>query len=165
MFQDVPATACGLLPDSCCKLSIHNYWLGKFRNLACIVIIQVNVDAEYQFKAGIHHYNNSRHLARQFRFNGDCCDACDNPCDNRFVFCLREFEAPLRYTVLEERHCPLGRYSTDVIAPDNDNMEFVLGQNLYDEVPNPLVFSGSQWMVSKLILAVWPFYSVYTYCI
>ena len=109
------------------------------------------MEAEYQFKAGIHHYKNSLHYAKQFITNSNinyCCDACGTPCDNRFVFCLRELEAPPSYTVLEERHCPLGRYSTDVIDPDNDDMDFILGQNLSNQVPNPLVFTGSQWMVS-----------------
>ena len=106
------------------------------------------MEAEYQFKAGVHHYENSLHHARQFQ---SCCDdvrVCTTACDNRFIFCLREYRSPPSYTVLEDQHCPLGRYRTGVIDPENDNMDFILGEPLYDGVPNPLVFTGSQWTVS-----------------
>ncbi len=85
------------------------------------------------------HYFNIPHT----RSGGFCCDLdCSNECENRFLFCLR----PVGFNRSSEE-CPLGNYSTGVIA--NDSVVFAAGEDLDVGVPNPLVFNGAgAWPVS-----------------
>ena len=74
------------------------------------------------------------------RNNGQCCDGggttrCNNECDNAFVFCLTRPGAEF---------CGYGYYQTGLVAENNDSLTFgdTIGSN---NIPNPLIFSGTQW--------------------
>ena len=101
--------------------------------------LQCLLKADYLFQYQVEHYFNTAHT----RSDGFCCDAdCSNECDNRFLFCLR----PIGLSQSSEE-CPLGNYSTGVIA--NDSSVFAAGEDLPVGVPNPLVFHGAgAWPVS-----------------
>ena len=75
-----------------------------------------------------------------------CCDEsgygpCLDECDNQFTFCLR----PAWYPQWSEE-CPLGSYSTGLLPGDRVHYDF--GRDLEENIPNPLVFTGTgDWPV------------------
>lgn len=100
------------------------------------------VDAMYTFEVSVLSYQNP---TSQRAPSGQCCDNggnnCLNPCDNRFLFCLRNAAQSK-----EDRteNCPLGMYKF-ATANNRDNITpFMTPSN----IPNPLVFNGSVWPVS-----------------
>ena len=98
--------------------------------------------------------------------NGDCCDneaadnplsaaGCTDPCDNFFVFCLRDYNAPEDHDGLVDlTDCPRSnRAQIGVLEDNNDNLIFTLGQPFsqsfnHSLVPNPVQLSGFNWNVS-----------------
>ena len=99
------------------------------------------MDAMYTFEVSVLSYQNPTSQ----RANGQCCDnrrtSNCNPCDNRFLFCLRNAGQSK-----DDRteSCPLGMYEF-ATANNRDNiMPFITPFN----TPNPLVFNGSVWPVS-----------------
>ena len=95
--------------------------------------------------------------------NGFCCDAlfdtsCDSlpgyPCDNEFVFCLRNIGTAEDGTTA---NCPLGRYSTDVIGGD----DFSFATPIDSGVPNPMTFTGNIWPVREFNVCYCSGFKVY----
>ena len=80
---------------------------------------------------------------------GYCCESYStvlcgiiDQCDNRFVFCLRNFGTAEDGN---EDNCPLGRYETPGAVGDDD---FSFATPIASGVPNPMTFTGSVWPVS-----------------
>ena len=77
-----------------------------------------------------------------------CCDedlndedgVCSNPCDVYMYFCLQSASA--RDDV---PFCTYGSYTTEVLG-SGANITFDEGQDLGQEVPNPLIFYGEDWV-------------------
>ena len=101
------------------------------------------VGAMYTFEVRVLSYQNP---TSQRVPNGQCCDNrrsnnCRNPCDNTFLFCLRNVGQSK-----DDRteNCPLDMYKF-ASADNRDNITpFMTPFN----IPNPLVFNGSVWPVS-----------------
>ena len=103
---------------------------------------------DYIFEIRAHSYSNSESKIS----NGRCCDSvvssnCRSTffseCENRFVFCLRQFDAA---TDGDATDCPLGSYSTGNIGDDDFNFAT---PDIADGVPNPLLFYGAIYPVSN----------------
>ena len=102
--------------------------------------LQCLLKGDYLLQYRVEEYLNSMHI----RGDGFSCDSdsSNDECENRFLFCLR----PVGFNRSSEE-CPLGNYSTGVIA--NDSVVFAAGEDLDVGVPNPLVFNGAgAWPVS-----------------
>ena len=90
--------------------------------------------------------------------NGFCCDCCDtdmdaicdsspgHPCDNTFVFCLRNIETAEDGNTA---NCPLGRFAT---PGDVGGDDFSFATPLDSGVPNPMIFAVNVWPVSSMIM-------------
>ena len=107
---------------------------------------------------------------------GWCCDneaeddpkseaGCTDPCDNFFVFCLRDYNAPTdgpeggNKGLVNLTDCPRSnRAQTGVLEENNDNLTFTLGQPFprspnHSVVPNPVQLNGSNWNVRVSFVA------------
>ncbi len=118
--------------------------------------MQKSANASFEFQCILHTYSNINHTlgtASDVR----CCDGSNSPdncvsnCDNKFVFCLRNFSA---ITQDVGGTCTFGMIST---RPDNSDMiTFQMGDGVFQLSPssqissatNPLVFNGGTWPVS-----------------
>ena len=109
--------------------------------------------SDFVLEVHVRSYNNPTHGAKS-PIEGEvvCCDDenalppnCRHPCDNRFIFCLREFGR--NDSNLSSQSCPYGRNATDHYN-NNDNLTFTIGEDFPGGVPNPVVFSGTNWPVS-----------------
>ena len=100
------------------------------------------LQADYVLEIRAHSYQNSDHLER----SGACCDyalfSCGY-CDNQFVFCLRGSSTSNG----NSNGCPLGSYSTQGYIEDDS---FTFGSPAFNGVPNPMIFHGNVWPVSRL---------------
>ena len=104
------------------------------------------LDAMYTFEVSVLSYQNPTSQ----RADGQCCDrrnnnnnCLNNPCDNRFLFCLRNAGQSKDDNT---ENCPLGMYEFTT-ADDSDNITFIT-PFINQDTPNPLVFNGSIWPVS-----------------
>ena len=114
----------------------------------CIAVLQALVQGDYILEIRVHRFQNPTGE----RFDGRCCDdnRFDNcsPCENMFLFCLRPPFFPNT-----SNNCPLGSYTTGVVTSgeDPDDLQFPIdGSPIDTDVPNPLIFSGTEWPVSHL---------------
>lgn len=118
------------------------------------------MEADYRLEIRLFRYNNPTHQCAECGPGGSpgCCDgdrdgdrdgSCseDARCNNMFIFCLR----PLETSNLNFTFCPLGENSTRLIS-SGDNLEFGLGQQTVSGLPNPLVFTGDRWPVSRSLI-------------
>ena len=102
-----------------------------------------NVQASYTFSVTAVRYSNPSHRSA----DGGYCDTfLHRECENMFKFCLRPYGTGLGSN---ENNCPLGSY------PSNGHTEFIGDDFFYfgtsqiaNGVPNPMVFTGSEWPVS-----------------
>ena len=111
--------------------------------------------SDFILEVPVHAYSNPTHAAAPMGDEVVCCDDgddvspldCSNPCDNRFIFCLREFG---RTDIdLRTQSCLYGRERTEQYN-NNDSLTFTVGEDFPGGVSNPLVFSGTSWPVSLL---------------
>ena len=128
--------------------------------------IQVTAQSgNFTLEVRVYTYWNPTHGA--LGAGGHCCDnpgvlpvdysSCTDHCDTYLVFCLRDFDAltlgPFRETI-DLTDCPRSnREQTGVLAENNDNLTFTLGQPFpkspnHSVVPNPVQLHGSNWNVS-----------------
>ena len=65
----------------------------------------------------------------------DNTGSCKDKCDNDFTFCLRRSG---------DSECTYGRHETGLVAVNDDTLTFgnTIGEN---NVPNPLIFNGTEW--------------------
>ena len=118
------------------------------------------MDADYRLEIRAFSYNNPSHRCAGCEPQQPCCDgsrteSCSGPeqCDNNFIFCLRPLGTS-GFNRLDERFCPLGRYSTTFILPNQDSFTFEEGELVLNGLPNPLVFTGPRWTVSTLLAPI-----------
>ena len=94
-------------------------------------------------------YENPTHMAFSLEnFRQGCCERDSarpcNPCDNAFRVCARQTP-----TGMTEGHCNLiDNMESTVIAPDNDDLTFTIGEDV-GGLSNPIVVSGEMWTVSE----------------
>ena len=114
------------------------------------------MEADYRLEILLSSYNNPTHQCAECGPGGSlgCCEgdrngACSENarCNNMFIFCLR----PLETSNLDFTFCPLGENSTRRISR-GDNIEFGLGEQIVSGLPNPLVFTGDRWPVSRSLI-------------
>ena len=119
------------------------------------------MNGNFTLEVKVHSYRNVLHQAVGTDKKGDCCDneaeedpvsGCTDPCDNFFVFCLREYNAPT--DKLELIDCSQSnRAQTGMVEENNDNLTFTVGQPFpksanHSVVSNPVLLNGSNWNVS-----------------
>ena len=113
-------------------------------------------------------YQNPTHSA--LGYDGACCEKSTWPCDlcdNAFRFCIRG-----TITMMTQSACDLAKFETNIIASNNDNLTFSLGDTIGGHT-NPFIVSGERWPVSGLLkrVHVWksgvylPFYYWQILCI
>ena len=116
-----------------------------------VTTIHVSAQAgSYTFEVAVHSYQNPTHQSAGE--GGDCCDwtiredppHCTQQCDNLFILCLRNYSSRSNRT----EDCISELIKTDVIEVDNDSLSFTLGEPFPGGVPNPVVISGINWIVS-----------------
>ena len=101
-------------------------------------------EASYELSVEVVSYASSSHA----RDDGLCCDnsQCVDDCNNSFNFCLLRPGADLNSTSdVDPCLNSSEQYVTGVVG--GDMREFVIGENLDDGVPNPLLFTGERWPV------------------
>ena len=94
-------------------------------------------------------YQNPGNVAVENYGNLFCCDedlndadgVCSNPCDVYMYFCLQNVNSARGYLP----SCTYGSYTTEVLG-SGTNITFDEGQDLGQEVPNPLIFYGEDWV-------------------
>ena len=100
-------------------------------------------EASFSLSIRAHSYSNPHHRLA----DGSGCDVnifTTNECDSRFTFCLRRHGTNRNGNA---NNCPLGSYSTGKIGDD----AFTFGSSsIASGVPNPMIFRGSIWEVSKI---------------
>ena len=105
------------------------------------------VEANYTLEILIESYQNPTHQALSLaNFREGCCDLdaalpC-KPCDNAFKLCIRE-----ETTGMVEGSCSLAELTTTLIAEEDDDLVFSMGDNI-GNLSNPLTVSGDEWPVS-----------------
>lgn len=114
----------------------------------------------------LHSFVNGLHVAVSNR--GYCCDnededsplsnrGCTDPCDNYFVFCLRDLGASCNEFVNLTYCSRSNRIQTGLLETNNDNLMFTIGQPFpksphHSEVSNPVRLHGSNWNVSVSLI-------------
>ena len=96
------------------------------------------VESTYQLRVRAHHYQNSNSRLS----DGSSCDGFfGGQCENRFKFCMRGHGASRDNN---QNNCPRGYFTTGEVGDDF----FSFGTyQIYDMVPNPMVFDGTIWEV------------------
>ena len=131
-----------------CNLMLHNH--VHFQSP-----VQGSVRSDFVLEVQVHAYSNPTHARvspNKNEPNGVCCDnfalppSCSDPCDNRFIFCLREFGR--NDSNLGSQGCPYGREVTGHYD-NNDDLTFTVGEEFPGGVLNPVIFSGTNWPVSS----------------
>lgn len=107
--------------------------------------------ADYRLEVTAHDYSNPDGVTS----NGYCCERTryqpphcytHDTCDSIFTFCLRNLYTPHDGNPV---NCPLGRFQTR----DEFGENYIIFDASFIErpgIPNPLVFTGSIWPVSKM---------------
>ena len=126
--------------------------------------MQVNAlssSGSFTLEARVFSYVNELHLARDN--NGRCCDnpeevglpGCTDPCDNFFIFCLRDYDAPQGSVgTVDLTNCSRSsKEQTGILQENNDDFIFRLNEHFpkspnHRVVPNPVQLNGSNWTVS-----------------
>jgi hypothetical protein len=110
--------------------------------LSCLAV--TSVEANYTLEILIESYQNPTHQSLRWatvRFG--CCDVDSalpcKACDNAFRLCVRE-----EITGLVEGACNIAVLDTNLIALENDDLMFSMGDNI-GNLSNPLIVSGEEW--------------------
>lgn len=111
------------------------------------MLLQITA-AGYVFEAMVHSYSNPHSQARFLPCDLLCFFGSACQCDNQFTFCLRN-ENGSRSTNVD--FCSLGDAQQTQFFDNSDNMNFEMLDTLGNSVPNPLVFTGDIWPVSKIM--------------
>ncbi|CAI8029505.1 hypothetical protein GBAR_LOCUS16762, partial [Geodia barretti] len=88
-----------------------------------------SVNAGYTFEMLLIGYQNPSHRSSR----GGLCERRDDsdPCDNAFKICFRHRDSP------ESSSCDIGKFQTEKIVDDNDNLVFMEGESI-GGVHNPI---------------------------
>ena len=110
-------------------------------------------EGNYTLAIWVQGYQNPSHKALELQtFRHGCCERdaalpCD-PCDNAFKFCVREGT-----TGMVLGGCDIAELQTALIADDDDDLMFSLGDDI-GGITNPLMVTGDVWPVSGRLVVV-----------
>ena len=148
------------LAFSCTWLTFgKNTFRFRFRYINIIYLKLLSMQdygrSDFLIEIPVHNYSNPQHGSPLSTTDDSpwCCDQfdsppnCTDPCDNIFIFCLREFQRSRTDYNVEMQRCPYGWQMTEYYS-DTDNLTFTVGEDFPGGVPNPVVFSGVSWPVS-----------------
>ena len=93
----------------------------------------------------VHSFTNNNHLDAEDEVCDIFCsdDRCEE-CDNRFMFCLRNFGD---FRSGNRAFCPLGGAMETMAFDNSDAMIFSSLTSLGNSVLNPVIYTGNSWPV------------------